>query len=43
MYFEDGTIVGTIADIQERYGSYLAELLEQYGYGQQDNNRGPKR
>lgn len=33
----------TIAYIQERYGSYLAELLEQYGYGQQDNNRGPKR
>ena len=33
----------TIAYIQERYGSYLAELLEQYGYGQQDNNRGPKK
>ena len=31
------------AYIKERYGSYLSELLEQYGYGQQDNNRGPKR
>jgi len=31
------------AYIQERYGSYIAELLEQYGYGQQGNNRGPKR
>lgn len=29
--------------IQARYGSYLEELLEKYGYGQQDNNRGPKR
>ena len=31
------------AYIKERYGSYLSELLEQYGYGQQDNNRGTKR
>lgn len=29
--------------IEERYLKYLSELLEQYGYGQQDNNRGPKR
>ncbi len=30
------------AYIKERYRSYLSELLEQYGYGQQDNNRAPK-
>lgn len=29
--------------IKERYGSYLSELLEQYGFDQQDNNRGLKR
>lgn len=32
-----------IAYIQERYGNYLAELFKQYGYDQQDSNRGPKR
>ncbi len=31
------------AYIKERYGIYLSELLEQYDYDQQDNNRGPKR
>ena len=32
-----------VAYIKERYGNYLSEVLEQFGYGQQDNNRGPKR
>ena len=32
-----------VAYIKERYGNYLSEILEQYGYGQQDNNRSPKR
>ena len=29
--------------INERYGSYLSKLLEQYDYDLQDNNRSPKR
>ena len=29
--------------IEERYLKYLSEVMEQYGYGQQDNNRDPKR
>lgn len=29
--------------IKERYESYLTELLEQYGYGQRDNNINKKR
>ena len=32
-----------VAYIKERYGNYLSEVLEQFGYGQQDNNRSPKR
>lgn len=32
-----------VAYIQARYGSYLEELLEQYGYGQQNNNIKPRR
>ncbi len=32
-----------VAYIKERYGNYLSEILEQFGYGQQDNNRSPKR
>ena len=29
--------------IEARYGKYLKQLLEELGYGSQDNNRGPKR
>lgn len=29
--------------IEARYGKYLKQLLEELGYGRQDNNRGPKR
>ena len=32
-----------VAYIKERYGNYLSEVLEQFGYSQQDNNRSPKR
>lgn len=31
-----------IAYVKEKYGSYLSELLEQYGYGQ-DVNDGPRK
>jgi hypothetical protein len=36
-------IEATIAHIQERYEKYIAQLLNEHGYGQQDINRGPKR
>lgn len=32
-----------IGYIQERYEDYLEDLLEKYGYNQQNNNKGPKR
>ena len=36
-------IEATMAHIQERYEKYIAQLLNEHGYGQQGNNRGPKR
>ena len=32
-----------VSYIKERYGNYLSEVLAQYGYCQQDSNKGAKR